>query len=82
VQAQIKISNTPSARFTLAVFVLACLLSGFFWLGYWVSETDAAPSAETVLQQRVAPQHRSAPAKTPLSPVELLKINPEDSVRL
>ena len=41
-RASIKISDAGFGPITLAVVLLATLLSGFFWLGYWVSETSLA----------------------------------------
>ena len=84
-RASIKISDTGFGPITLAVVLLATLLSGFFWLGYWASETSLAkttpqPQGPQIIQIPL-PNIELAPESTP-TPTQLLKISPEEKVRL
>jgi len=81
VEAKLVIANASSRQISAAIVVLAGLLSGFFWLGYWTAEMKSLPRLPTVVIQKdqLATPANGATAPTP---IEELGINPEDSVRL
>ena len=66
----------------MVVLVLAALLSGFFWLGYWTSElrSDVRDSARPeIVEDSVEP---TKPQKPLATPTQQLDIRSEDLVRL
>jgi hypothetical protein len=84
VRASIKISDAGVGPISIAVVLLAVLLSGFFWLGYWVSDTNLAenprPEGPQIIQIPL-PNVEIVPETIP-TPTQLLKISPEEKVRL
>ncbi len=82
VEAKLIIANASSKQISAAIVVLAGLLSGFFWMGYWTAEMKSLPRipAPVVLQKKpMAPPANEAKAP---NVIEELGINPADSVRL
>lgn len=83
-RAYIKLSEANLGPVSIAVVLLAGLLSAFFWLGYWVSATNLAnkprPNSPQVFTIPL-PHGEVAPESAP-TPTQLLKMNPEDKVRL
>lgn len=83
-RAYIKVSEARFGPIVISVALLAGLLSGFFWLGYWVSETNLAdtsrPQGEQVFQIPL-PNAEIVPESVP-TPTQLLQMNPEEKVRL
>ena len=80
VEAQIRISRPGIAHMSMVVLVLACLLSGFFWLGYWTSElTSRVADPREVQSEPADPHRRTNPAPTP---TQQLDIRSGDVVRL
>ena len=76
------IANASARQICAVIVVLAGLLSGFFWMGYWTAEVKAvfrnAPSPVVIDKNRM-----TAPAnRAPADPFQELGIKPEDSVRL
>ena len=66
----------------MVVLVLAALLSGFFWLGYWTSELQSGvqgPRQPAVVEDSVEPDEPRKPLPTP---TQQLDIGSEDVVRL
>jgi hypothetical protein len=82
VQAKVIIANASARQICAVTVVLAGLLSGFFWMGYWTAEVKAvfrnAPSPVVIEKNRMTAPANSAPA----DPFQELDIKPEDSVRL
>jgi hypothetical protein len=81
VEAKLTIANASSRQISAAIVVLAGLLSGFFWMGYWTAEMKSLPRIPAVVIEK---NHLPAPANeaTAPTPIEELGIDPEDSVRL
>lgn len=76
------IANASMRQIGAVTVVLAGLLSGFFWMGYWTAEVKAMsrriPKAVIIEKNQL-----TAPAKSaPVDPFQELNISPEDSVRL
>ena len=68
----------------VAVMLLATLLTGFFWLGYWVSESTIAerkPNGPRIIQIPLPDVGTEAVAQPP-APTQLLDIDPRDKARL
>ncbi len=64
----------------MVVLLLAGLLSGFFWLGYWTSEmTSRAADPPEVQTESTDPDQPRNPAPTP---TQQLDIRSDDVVRL
>ena len=64
----------------MVVLLLAGLLSGFFWLGYWTSEmTSRAADPREVQSEPADPNQPTNPAPTP---TQQLNIRSEEAVRL
>ena len=64
----------------MVVLLLAGLLSGFFWLGYWTSElTSRGADPPAVQTESTDPNRHTNPAPTP---TQQLDIRSEDAVRL
>lgn len=67
-----------------AVMLLATLLTGFFWLGYWVSESTIAErktNGPRVIQIPL-PNVGAETVVQPLAPTQLLNIDPQEKARL
>lgn len=83
-RAYIRFSESRLGPIGVAVVLLAGLLSVFFWAGYWVSQTNLAntprPQGPQVIQIPL-PNVEIAPESVP-TPTQLLKMNPEDKIRL
>ena len=76
------IANASARQICAVTVVLAGLLSGFFWVGYWTAEVKAVfrntPSPVVIEKNRITAPANSAP----IDPFQELGIKPEDSVRL
>jgi hypothetical protein len=82
VEAKLTIANASSGQISAAIVVLAGLLSGFFWMGYWTADMKSLPKipdSVVIEKKRLTPPANEATAPTL---IEELGINPEDSVRL
>jgi hypothetical protein len=82
VQAKVIIANASARQICAVTVVLAGLLSGFFWMGYWTAEVKSVfgKTPNPVVIER---NHITAPAnRAPIDPFQELGIKPEDSVRL
>ena len=83
-RAYIKFSDSRLGPIGVAVVLLAGLLSVFFWAGYWVSETNLAntprPQGPQVIQIPL-PNIEVTPESVP-TPTQLLRMDPEDKIRL
>jgi hypothetical protein len=82
VEAKLTIANASSRQISAAIVVLAGLLSGFFWMGYWTAEMKSLPRlpASVMMEKK----RLTMPANEATAPtlIEELGINPDDSVRL
>lgn len=68
-----------------AVMLLATLLTGFFWLGYWVSESTIAerkPNSSPRVIQIPLPNVGAETVAQPPAPTQLLDIDPQEKARL
>ncbi len=81
VEAKLTIANASSRQISVAIVVLAGLLSGFFWMGYWTAEMKSLPRLPAIVIEK---HQLTTPANeaTAPTPIEELGINPEDSVRM
>lgn len=81
-QAKVIIANASVRQICAVTVVLAGLLSGFFWMGYWTAEVKAI-SRRIPFPVVIDKNQMTAPANSaPIDPFQELGIKPEDSVRL
>ena len=84
-KAYIRVSDAGKGPLAFAVMLLATLLTGFFWLGYWVSEgtiTDRKPNSSPRIIQIPLPDVGAETVAPPPTPTQLLDIDPEETARL
>ena len=79
VQAQIRLSQPGYLQVSVVVVVLAFLLSGFFWLGYWTSELRSGAGIRQTVDEAASPTQPEKPVPTP---TQQLETRSEDVVRL
>ncbi len=85
VKAYIRVSDAGIGPLAFAVMLLATLLTGFFWLGYWVSESTIAeckPNSSPRIIQIPLPDVGAETVAQPATPTQLLDIDPQDTARL
>ena len=83
-KAHIRFSDAGLGPIAFAVMLLATLLTGFFWLGYWVSESTIAerrPNGPRIIQIPL-PDVGAETVAQPRTPTELLDIDPQETARL
>ena len=82
VEAQIRFTRPGIGQISFLVAVLACLLSAFFWLGYWTSELTSRVADRPQVQSAERPANPGQPKKPAPTPAQQLEIRSEDVVRL
>ena len=83
-EAKLTIASATMKQIMAAVVILAGLLSGFFWLGYWTAEINSFGEipGRVVIEKSQPKNQLTAPTNDRPDAIKELGIRPEDSVRL